>query len=269
MAAQKDSVGGGAFGIDAGRNQPPFAVGDERRENSVRRVAIRLRVILAPLAFVSLCGLLVELAAYTVGLPLGLLAFFSLSYEANFPTWIASVLLFACSAALSAIASELSPGAAFRRHWWILALGFAYMSLDEAVELHEHAHLLVDPFVDSGGLFHFSWVIPAAIVVAMLALAYFPFVRHLEPVARRRFVLAGMLYVGGAVAMELPLGLWTESYGSDNLGYGLIDWFEETLELVGAGVFLWALLAFRNRPAAPPAAAEDPSDAVRTHQVTP
>ena len=42
--------------------------------------------------------------------------------------------------------------------------------------------------------------------------------------------------------MELPLGLWVSEHGSSNLGYGLLDWIEETLELTGIAVFLYALM---------------------------
>ncbi len=41
--------------------------------------------------------------------------------------------------------------------------------------------------------------------------------------------------------MELPLGLWTDVHGDDNVGYALLDWTEETLELVGATLFVLAL----------------------------
>jgi hypothetical protein len=41
--------------------------------------------------------------------------------------------------------------------------------------------------------------------------------------------------------MELPLGWWAERAGDDNLGYGLLDWIEETLELAGTTTFLLAL----------------------------
>ena len=51
-------------------------------------------------------------------------------------------------------------------------------------------------------------------------------------------VLAGI----GRAAMELPLGWWTEQHGSDNLVYALIDHVEEALELVGASLFLAALV---------------------------
>ena len=60
--------------------------------------------------------------------------------------------------------------------------------------------------------------------------------------AASRFVIAGAIYVTGAVLLELPLGAWTEQYGADNLGYALIDWCEETLELVGLTLFAATLL---------------------------
>jgi hypothetical protein len=45
--------------------------------------------------------------------------------------------------------------------------------------------------------------------------------------------------------MELPLGWWTTHYGENTLGYALIDWLEETMEMVGATLALVALLAHR------------------------
>ena len=65
---------------------------------------------------------------------------------------------------------------------------------------------------------------------------------HLSPRTARRFVLAGALYVGGAVLFELPLGWWTARHGDDGLGYYLIVWCEETLELAGLTLFAGALL---------------------------
>lgn len=84
-------------------------------------------------------------------------------------------------------------------------------------------------------------MIPAGAIVLALGLAYLPFVRALAPLTRTRFALAGTIYVGGALLMELPLGWWTSVHGDDNLGYGLIDWVEESMELAGASLFLLAL----------------------------
>ena len=199
-----------------------------------RRVAY---VLLVAGAAISVAGLAVELVHLRSHAEVveTLVELFSLSYEENVPTWYASSLLLVCALVLGAIATDAPT---FRRHWWGLAAGFLVMSIDEAVELHEHAggHL------DLGGVLYFDWVVPAAALLAVLAVVYLPFVRAL-PVRRQRwFVAAGAIYVGGAVGLELPLGWWTEHWGNESAGYALIDWVEETLELVGVSLFLLALV---------------------------
>ncbi len=199
--------------------------------------------LLAATAVVALAGAVAELGEYALGWPEPAVELLSLSYEANLPTWYATVLLFSCGALLASIARS---AAAHRARWWVLAAIFAYMSLDEAIEIHEYLGWLVE----GKGLLYFAWVIPAGAIVLVLGLAYLPLLRALAPVTRNRFVLAGALYVGGALLMELPLGWWTETYGDDNLGYGLIDWAEESMELAGASLFLLALADERARVSA-------------------
>ena len=168
-----------------------------------------------------------------------LVTFLSLSYERNLPTWYASALLLGCAGVLAAIARVASlaraPG---RRHWWALAVAFAYLSLDETVGLHEH----LGGLLSLGGVLFFTWVVPAAGLVTVGGLAFLPFLARLPRRRRAQFILAGVLYVGGALGMELPLGWWTERHGNDNLVYALIDHLEEALELVGASLFLTALV---------------------------
>ena len=190
-------------------------------------------------AAVSLLGLLVELLHYQGGWGWPALGLFSLSVEGNLPTWYSSLLLFGCGVALLAAGSGARQSRApFQRSWTLLGLIFSYMSLDEAVELHEQlGKLLV-----LHGYQYLSWIVPAGVVVLLIGLAYLPFLRHLVPRTRRRFVLAGALYVGGALVMELPLGYWASRAGTDNLIYALIDWVEESLEIFGATLFLVSLL---------------------------
>lgn len=169
------------------------------------------------------------------------LPFFSLSCEGNFPTWYAALLLAGCGLTLLLIAAGArQSGAAYSRHWGLLGAIFLYMSVDEAVELHEQ----LGELVELHGVLYFSWVVPAAVLVLLLGVAYLRFLLHLPARTRWRFVLAGALYVGGALGLELPLGFWAERAGRDNLVYGLIDWVEETLELVGASLFLCSLLGY-------------------------
>lgn len=192
---------------------------------------VRRRLLWA-VAAVSLLGLVAEAWATQShdAVIEALLPKLSLSYEANLPTWFSSSLLLAC-----AVAAWVIPG----RHWKFIAGLAAYMSLDEAAELHENL----------GGHFssviYFDWVIPAAVIVGALVIAFIPFIRALHPRTRMRLITAGAIYVGGALAMELPLGWWTAHHGMDTFGYALIDWVEETMEMIGSTLAFAALLAHR------------------------
>jgi hypothetical protein len=194
------------------------------------------RWLLLAIAVVSGAGLAVELAHDHA--PEQLLLHLSLSYEGNVPTWLSSSLLLGCAIVAGLIASEAT---AWRRHWWGMMIAFGWVSLDEAAEIHEH----LGGLIGTHGIFYFDWVIPAFAVVAVLAALYWPMLRALPRVTRNRMLLAAVIYVGGAAGMELPLGWWTERHGNEGLGYALIDWVEETLEMIGAAVALLALLAYR------------------------
>jgi hypothetical protein len=196
-------------------------------------------------ALVLALGLGVELAHY-VGTPQGLtprvLELFSLSAESNVPTWWTSVLAGACALALGGVARARREST--KRHagaFTILAVGFALISLDEVAQLHENLGLLFE----GEGAFYFGWVKVAIPLVLVLGLAFVPLLRALPSGLAARFVVAGALYVSGAVLMELPLGLWTEAHGTDNLGYSLIDWVEESLEIGALTFFLSTLRARR------------------------
>jgi hypothetical protein len=195
------------------------------------------------IAVVAMLGLIVELwhlRAHT-DLVETLVEMLSLSYEANLPTWFSSSLLLGCALAAGAVAVDHPAGARWRFHWWALALGFGYASLDEAVEIHEH----LGGTFETTGVLYYDWVIPAAVIVAVLAALFLPFIRALPQVTRRALLIAAVVYLGGALGMELPLGWWTEHAGKNNIGYALIDWVEEILEMIGASLAVVALVEHR------------------------
>lgn len=200
-------------------------------------------LLLRLLGLLTGLGLCVELV-YARWRPSGLgpvLGFLSLSYEQNLPTWYASGLLLCCALVLAAIAREAAlTGASHRWHWRGLAATFLYLSLDEAVGLHEH----LGEGLELPGVLYFSWVVPAAVAVGVFGLLYLPFLAHLPARPRWQFLAAGAIYVTGALGMELPLGYWTERHGNDNLVYALIDLVEESLELLGVSLFLVALVEY-------------------------
>ena len=200
----------------------------------VTTASVRRALSITTVGF-CLAGLIAELLRHVAGLDHSVLLLWSLSYEGNMPSWYASVLPLLCAGLLAWISAGESHD---RPHWRALALGFVYISIDEAVSLHE----LLGAFFDTGGVLHFGWVIPATGVVLVVGLAFLGFLRRLDRPTARRFVLAGATYVTGAVLFELPLGWWTEQYGADTLGYALIDWCEETLEFTGLTMFAATLL---------------------------
>jgi hypothetical protein len=200
------------------------------------------RVLFAGMALVTGAGLAAEILKSTLRLRgnRGAVPIFSLSYEQNIPTWYSSSLLLACSLLLFLIASATKrAGDPHVNHWRGLALGFLYISLDEVASLHEYTGWL-----KLGGLLYFSWVIPAAVVVIVIGVSYLKFLKHLPGPTRARFLIAGAIYVGGAVGMELPLGYWTERHGTNNFGYAAIDWVEESLEILGLTLFLLSLIDY-------------------------
>ncbi len=201
------------------------------------------RLLCWSVGFVIYAGLCAEVWQYALGLgdPYDLVSFFSLSDEQNLPTWLVSGLLLGCAGLLALVAtSARQAGGRYVAHWWILAGAFLYISLDEFVQLHEH----MNHWFDWGGFLYFGWVVPAGILVTLFGLAYLRFLAHLPPHTRHRFVLAGALYVGGALGVELALGYWTDLAGDQNFVYALVDWVEESMELIGVALFAWFLIEY-------------------------
>lgn len=201
------------------------------------------RILVAATVLVVGAGLLVELCHHTIaGFDSPFIALLSLSEEGNLPTWYSAVLLFSCALALFVVAAEVRHAKGlFLRRWQLLGVIFVYLSIDESVQLHEHLNGL---FSFRGALY-FGWIIPVAVALVPLALGYLRLLLGLPAPIRRRFVIAGVMYVGGALGMEIPLGLWVERHGEDTLGYAVIDWVEETLEMAGAALFLLAIVRHR------------------------
>lgn len=207
-----------------------------------RRIAAILLGIVAVLIAASSAG---QLIFYYAGHDhaFGFVPRFSLVQEANVPTWYSSTTLLVCAVLLGVVARvERKPGSRFTLHWKVLALLFLYLSVDEAAELHE---VLIEPLrgtLNAGGLFHFAWVVPAIVLLAVLGLAYARFLVHLPASTRRLFVVAASTFVGGAVGAEMVGWAWVESRGFHNLGSVLIWTVEESLEMLGIVVFVYALL---------------------------
>lgn len=208
---------------------------------TTRRLA---EVLIVGWFVVVAAGLVVELLRFGSVGEFALADSFSLSLEANVPTWYSSVVLFSCALALLAVANdEAAAGQTrWRFHWRGLALAFFAISMDEVASFHEH----INAYGHFGGILYYAWVIPFGAAVVVIGVLCLPFLTALPTTTRNRFIGAGVLYVGGALGVELVLGAWTAKHGQMNFTYRLIDVVEESGEIAGASLFLWSLLVHRS-----------------------
>lgn len=169
------------------------------------------------------------------------LRFFDLNAEQTVPAWYSTVLLTiaAVVTAVAAIKKQVD-GEAFLAHWYGLAAIFLYLSMDEALAIHERAIAPMSALVPVGGLLYFAWVIPGALAVLIVGLIYLRFLAAQPRRLARNIVLAGGIYVGGALILEMVGGLLFETYGP-GVQTELVVILEEVAEMVGIILYIHAL----------------------------
>lgn len=170
-----------------------------------------------------------------------LIEFFSVSSEGKIPTWFSGLALVACALVLLVIAVDRMRARDVYRHFWLLLSAiFFYMSFDEVTQVHEEIGPQLGSALGASG-FLAGWVVPAMIVLAVLGVAYLRFVMALDPRSRRLMVAAGVIYVAGALGMELVGNAYRLENVRD-ITYGIIATVEEIFEMGGIVLFLYALL---------------------------
>jgi hypothetical protein len=173
---------------------------------------------------------------------LGFLHKLSVNEENNLPTWYSSsaLLLSAMLLAVIGLANKREDNL-YTLHWLGLAAIFLYLSLDEAASLHEYSASSLMPMLETIGYFHgflyFSWVIFGAIFVLIVALAFLRFLAALPVQTRSLFLIAGTLYVGGALGIEMLEARHLYIYGHKDFSYMMFAAGEEGLEILGVVVF--------------------------------
>lgn len=174
---------------------------------------------------------------------LGLLPLINMDGEMSLPAWFSSMLLLVCSALLGLIALDaLREKEPFRRYWLGLALIFLYLSADEAASIHEKATTVMRYlFGVKGFLYYHGWLVPGSILLAAFLLVYARFLKALPRSTRGNLLLAGGIYVAGAVLGEVVSGVYEAAWGRDVL-YSLLTTAEETLEMAGLVLLIRALL---------------------------
>ncbi len=217
------------------------------------RAAARLST--AAIAVVVALHTVSQIARFAFGhdYQLGFASRLYLGAEASIPNWLSTILLLACAAALLAIGRASAVDA---RYWNGLGIVFVALSIDEAAALHD----LASPFFNRtfvwlggaiGGPFaalarkpNYGWEIPGLAFAAAVGMLYLRFLARLPARTRRLFVAAGIIYVSAAVGIDFVEGWYSGLHGPNDPVFVMLVTAEETLEMVGASLFLYALLAF-------------------------
>ena len=126
-------------------------------------------------------------------------------------------------------------------HWAGLAAIFALLSLDEATGIHELSTGPLRELLGPSAPMYYAWVIPAFLCLVPFGLVYSKFVFLQEEGTRNLFVIAGAVYLAGALGVEMIGGSYRSGYGLD-LTYGIIATVEEMFEMTGIVIFSYALM---------------------------
>jgi hypothetical protein len=216
---------------------------------SPRKVTL---ILLALVTGLLLGGVSTKYIKYVHGHDLGLVRLFDLEGEGNLPSWYSSFLLLLSSALLGIIGlnrkREANP---YGWHWLALALIFLYLSMDEGAGIHEMANPLIRRWLKTTGyldsvlrVIRPVWLLAGIPFAVIVFLVFWRFLLHLPIATRAQFLIAGGLYIGGAIGVEAVAGHYYALHGRHTLTYQILVAFEDGLEMVGLVVFLYALLLY-------------------------
>ncbi len=138
-----------------------------------------------------------------------------LDTEANLPT-LFNVLLFFFGAVLFLLHGREVAGKA-ARGWKTMAGVFLFLGVDEGSQIHEKFMQVTKRLLEGsggevlGGWFYYAWVIPYGLAAIALVLVLSRWIMGLSPVLRKRLIISGIVYIFGAVVMEMAGGKLVDS----------------------------------------------------------
>jgi hypothetical protein len=159
------------------------------------------------------------------------LAVFDLDEEESFGTWFNSgILLVAAVLLMNQARIVRAESGAWYRSWWVLGIGFVFLSVDEIAGMHEFMNTMMGDT---------PWTVVGFPILVLVALAYLPFLWHHRGRTALLLLLAGAIYGGGAVGVEH----FTDS-DVNSLHYNMWTALEEGMEMMGVIVLIYALLDY-------------------------
>lgn len=132
---------------------------------------------------------------------LGLAPLFDLNQEASVPTFFAAAALMAAAAAAAA-ATVASPQR-LKAGWAFATLCLAFMAVDEGVGLHDRLAIPLQQRLGTTDLLFIGWLPVYLALVAVAGAVLLPFARALPRRTAVRLVMAGAVFLGCAMGIEM------------------------------------------------------------------
>ncbi|GAB4524859.1 MAG: hypothetical protein Tsb0014_03640 [Pleurocapsa sp.] len=171
--------------------------------------------------------------------------YFVFDEEANFPSLYSAIILGFCSYLLNIITTiRKSFDRRDTKFWKALSFIFLYMAIDEACSIHELLIPVLRGALNTKGALFFPWVIPAFIFLIIFLIIFKNFIYNLPPKIRTLFIVAGAIYVGGALGMEMVGGYFADVMGFNTKAYWIASTVEELMEMLGIVIFVHGLLCY-------------------------
>lgn len=174
---------------------------------------------------------------------------FNMNEEISIPTWFATVLLLVSSGLLWIVGTiKTLAKDVFAKYWKVLAVIFLVMSIDEGSSIHEILSVLVGtPLGIQTGMFYYAWVIPVLFLLVILGFWFFKFWQNLSLSIRWLVFWAGLVYVSGAIGVEMLGSYYVTELGGYDFNYFLLVAVEEGMEKLGIIIFIYALIKYLAR----------------------
>ena len=219
-------------------------------EHRIVRALVGVTICLAAahLAFVAILAAVGRDRLHSAGL-LAALDQLNLDAEANLSTYFScAILAFAGGLLLLTAHRVRNMCGPMPRHWLVLSWLFFAMSLDEFTSIHERfgEFLKLHYHAPGHGALHFTWVVFGLPFAAIVGCLYLPFLLAQRRRLRNGMFFAGIVYLSGALGMELIDGWYLDRH-SENTIYYLLTMVEEVLEMAGVILLIRVLLRYGPR----------------------
>ena len=218
--------------------------------SSRKRILIVLASVIAIAALAHMAATLVEFAS---GDPDIFTRFhlgeirreFDLESESNVATWFSSAMLLFCALLLSAIGrAQRRVGDKLAGYWLLLAVVFVLASIDETALLHEATMRPLAERLHPSGVFLYAWVMLGLPFVIVFGLVTLRFLERLPSRTRLEFIVAGGVYLGGALGLEMVEGAISTQMGDGSFVMFAARSLEAVMEMCGVLLFIAALLRY-------------------------